>query len=216
MSIFQLLLLIVAGTLFYLFFKQIMSGNHPKRGVDFEASKADGQIGGISRPDKTFSTPHAEPTRMETLFQMADDAVAKGDMLEAKKALQSALIIEPENIEALQRIGYVYLQIKSYEDAKESYGKILSLDENDDLAHASLANVLHKIGGREEEALIHHQRAIQLDVSYAPHYFNYANTLYDLGRKEEALEAYKKAYELDGALQEAKEMIDQLSGGKNE
>ncbi len=70
------------------------------------------------------------------------------------------------------------------------------MDDNDDMAHASLANVLHKLSD-EEGAEKHHERAITLDPEYAPHHFNYANTLYDLGRKKEALVGYSKAYELD-------------------
>ncbi|TET88480.1 MAG: hypothetical protein E3J96_03280 [Sulfurovum sp.] len=210
MSTFQLLLLIVAGAVFYLFFKQLFSGNHPKRGVDFEAKVADEQIGGINRPDKTFSTPTVQPTRMEQLLAMADEAVAKGDMDEAQKALQSALIIDENNIDALQRSGYVSVQIEAYEQAKEHYEKIISLDENDDMAHVSLANVLHKLDD-EAGAEKHHERAIMLDEEYAPHHFNYANTLYDLGRTKEALIGYKRAYELDDSLEEAEKMIKKLS-----
>ena len=214
MTIFQLLLLIVAGGVFYLFFKQLFSGNFPKRGVDFEAKVADEQIGGINRPDKTFSTPTVEPTRMEQLLSMADEAVEKKDFDEAKKALGSALIIEPENVDALQKMGFVAMQTKDYAEAKESYEKLLTLDENDDMAHALLANALHKLGD-EEGAEKHHEKAITLDPEYAPHHFNYANTLYDLGRKKEALIGYKKAYELDDTLDVAKEMIEKL-GSENE
>lgn len=210
MSLFQLLLLVVAGVLFYLFFKQLFSGEHPKRGVDFEAKVPDEQIGGINRPDKTFSKPQVQPTRLDQLLKIADESVEKGDMLEASKALQSALIVEPENIEVLQRHGYVMLQIENNEEAKESFEKIISLDTNDDTAHTSLANTLHKMGD-EENALMHHEKAIGIDPEYAPHYFNYANTLHDLGRNDEALEAYKKAYALDNTLSEAKEMTERLS-----
>ena len=214
MTIFQLLLLIVAGGVFYLFFKQLFSGNFPKRGVDFEAKVADEQIGGINRPDKTFSTPTVEPTRMEQLLAMADEAVEKKDFDEAKKALGSALIIEPDNVDALQKMGFVAMQTEDYAEAKESYEKLLTLDENDDMAHALLANALHKLGD-EEGAEKHHEKAIVLDPEYAPHHFNYANTLYDLGRKKEALIGYKKAHELDNSLDVAKEMIDKL-GNENE
>lgn len=215
MTMFQLLLLAVAGVVFYLFFKQILSGTHPKRGVDFEAKTAEKQIGGISRPDKIFSASDKEqPTRIEALLQMADDAVVKGDMLEALKALQSALIVEKENVEVLQKIGYVYLQIKEYDKAKEAYEKILLSDKENDSAYAGLANALRK-AGQAEEAVGQYERAIALDSDYAPYYFNYANTLYDLGRKSLALEAYQKAYELDSTLDEAKKMIDQLSGELN-
>jgi len=178
--------------------------------VDFEAKVADEQIGGINRPDKTFSTPKIQPTRMEQLLTMADEAVAKGDMDEAQKALQSALIIDENNIDALQRSGYVSVQTEAYEQAKEHYEKIISLDENDDMAHVSLANVLHKLDD-EAGAEKHHERAIMLDEEYAPHHFNYANTLYDLGRTKEALIGYKRAYELDDSLEEAEKMIKKLS-----
>ncbi len=210
MSTFQLLLLIVAGGVFYLFFKQLFSGNHPKRGVDFEAKVADEQIGGINRPDKTFSRPTVQPTRMEQLLAMTDEAVEKKDYDEAKKALGSALIIDENNTEVLQKMGYVCMQTKDYSEAKESYEKLLSLDENDDMAHVSLANALHKLGD-EAGAEKHHKRAIELDEEYAPHHFNYANTLYDQGRTKEALIEYKKAYELDDSLEEAEKMIEKLS-----
>lgn len=209
MTTFQLLLLIIAGGIFYLFFKQLFSGNHPKRGVDFEAKVADDQIGGVNRPDKTFSRPTVVPSRMEQLLSMADEAVAKNDLDEAKKALQSALIIDENNIEVLQRSGYVAMQTKDYEEAKEYYEKIISLDEKDDMAHVALANAYHKLGD-DDKAEKHHKEAIKLDPEYAPHYFNYANTLYDLGRNDEALVSYKKAYEFDASLEEAKEMIAKL------
>ena len=211
MTTFQLFLLIVAGSIFYLFFKQLFSGSYPKRGVDFEAKLPDEQIGGVNRPDKTFSKPAIKPHRVDELLEMADSAVEKGDMLEARKAVDSALILDENNIEALRRNGYLKIEFEEYEEAKESYEKILSLDESDDVAHDSLANVLHKLG-ENEKALMHHERAIELDPEYAPHYYNYANTLYDLGRKEEALENYKKAYELDSSLEEAKKMIEELGG----
>jgi len=210
MSTFQLLLLLLAGAIFYLFFKQLFSGNHPKRGVDFEAQRADEQIGGISRPDKIFSKPTLQPTRMEQLLGMADDAIEKEDYEEASKALGSALILDENSIELLQRSGYVAMQQERYEEAKEHFEKLLSFDENDDMAHVSLANALHKLKD-EKGAEAHHEKAIMLDPEYAPHHFNYANTLYDLGRKEEALIGYKRAYTLDPALEEAQKMIKKLS-----
>ena len=209
MTIFQLLLFILAGIVFYLFFKQLFSGNHPKRGVDFEAKVADEQIGGINRPDKIFSKPTVQPSRMEQLFTMADEAIEKQDYEEAKKALGSALIIEENNVDALQKMAYVAIQTEDYTEAKEQYEKLLGIDPDDDMAHTLLANALHKLG-EESKAEIHHEKAITLDPEYAPHHFNYANTLYDLGRKQEALIGYKKAYALDRTIEEAKKMIDKL------
>ena len=211
MSIFQLFLLFLAASILYMFFKQLFSGSYPKRGVDFEAKNADEQIGGISRPDKTFSRPAVQPSRMEQLMNIADEAIEKKDFEEAKKALGSALIIDGNNVDVLQKMGYVCMESKDYAEAKETYEKLLSLDENDDMAHALLANALHKLDD-EAGAEKHHEKAIALDPEYAPHHFNYANTLYDLGRKKEALIGYKKAYELDDSIEVAKEMIEKLEG----
>ena len=211
MTLLQIILLILAGGIFYLFFRQLFSGNYPKRGVDYEAKVPDAQIGGINRPDKTFSTPHPEdsPDRITQLLDMAEEAMEKGDNLEAKKALQSLLILDENNTDALHRLGVVYLNMNDYTDAKSTYEKLLELNENDDLAHASLANTLHKLG-EDEEAVKHHERAIELDPTYAPHYYNYANTLYDMGDKSKALELYEKAYSIDPKLKAAEDMIREL------
>lgn len=211
MSTFQLFLLILAAAILYAFFKQLFSGSYPKRGVDFEAKNADAQIGGVNRPDKTFSKPTIQPSRMEQLLSMADEAIEKNDLEEAKKALGSALIIDENNIEVLQKMAQVAMQSKDYKEAKESCEKLIAIDDNDDMAHALLANALHKLGD-DEGAEKHHEKAISLDPEYAPHHFNYANTLYDLDRKKEALIGYKKAYELDDSIDAAKEMIEKLEG----
>ncbi len=129
--------------------------------------------------------------------------------MKLKKHCKVHVIIDENNIEVLQRSGYVAMQNSEYDDAKEYYEKIISLDDSDDMAHVSLANAYHKLGD-EDKAEKHHEEAINLDPEYAPHHFNYANTLYDLGRKDEALVGYKKAYELDNTLDEAKEMIAKL------
>jgi len=210
MTIFQLLLLIASATVFYMFFKQVSSGNHPKRGVDFEAKTSDEQIGGISRPDKIFARPTAHPDRLNELLTAADEAVERGDFDEASKALQSAIIIDEHNIDALHKSGYVFTQTQEYDRAKENYLQMISIDESDDMAHALLANTLHKLD-ENEASEIHHTKSMELDPEYAPHYYNYANTLYELGRNDEALVAYKRAYELDSSLDSAAEMIAKLS-----
>ncbi len=217
MSEFQLILSIIALVVFIIFFKQLFSGNYPKRGVDFEAKLPDTNIGGVSRADKIFkkeTSSEAIKSREEELENIARESIEKGDNIEAKKALQSLLILEPNNIEALRMQGTVNLNMNDYTNAKESFLKILELDEKDDLTHNLLANTLHKLG-EDDEAIKHHKRAIELDKSYAPYYFNYANTLYDLGKKDEALTMYEKALSFDHSLKEAKKMISELKNDNN-
>ena len=168
MSTFQILLLIISVAVFYLFFKQLLSGSFPKRGVDFEANNENEQIGSITQMDKSFSRPTPKPSRVEQLLNMADKAIEKEDFSEADKALSSALILEPENVGILLQYGFVLIQLERLEDAKDNYMIILELDEHEDIAHVSLANVLHKLE-EDEKAVEHHIRAIELDGDYASH-----------------------------------------------
>ncbi|SFV71558.1 O-linked GlcNAc transferase [hydrothermal vent metagenome] len=214
MTTFQLLLFIIAGGIFYLFFKQLFSGNHPKRGLDFKATVEDEQIGGINRPDKTFSRPEIQPTRMEELLTMADKAIERKDYDEANKALGSALIIDAKDVNALQKMGFLSMQMENFIEAKDAYAQLIALDANDDMAHALLANALHRLK-EDSKAEVHHKKSISLDDTYAPHYFNYANTLYDLKRYDEALVNYKASYALDNTLSVAKEMIDELESSED-
>ena len=210
MSTFQILLFIISVTVFYLFFKQLLSGSFPKRGIDYDAQNDNEQIGSITQMDKAFSRPIAKPSRVEQLLLMADVAIEKEDFLEADKALSSVLILEPENVGILLQYGFILIQLDRLDEAKDNYMVILELDEHEDMAHASLANVLHKLDDNEK-AIEHHVRAIELDGDYAAHYFNYANTLYDMENREEALRFYKRAFELDSSIEEAEKMIKELS-----
>ncbi len=210
MTIFQFLLLLLTLSIFYSFFRQLFSGDYPKRGVDFEAKREDEQIGSISNIGKSFQRPVVRPSRFEELISLADEAIEKKDFDEAKKALQSALIVEKNNTETLGKYGFVLIQLKEYEEAKDVYEDIIKIDKDDDMAYAILANCYNKLS-LKTQAITYHKISIKLDDEYAPHYFNYANTLYDMKNLEEALSMYKKAYKLDNSLDEAKKMIEMLS-----
>jgi len=214
MTFFQLILFALSAFIFYIFFKKLFSEDYPKRGIDFEAKKDNAQIGGINRPDKTFSEPTVEPTRLEQLIAMTDEAVGKGDLLEAKKAIQSALIVDKESSEVISRYAYILNESKEYEEAKEYYQKAIELNPEDDMLYASCANVLHKLG-EETNALEYHQKSIELDAEYAPHYYNYANTQYDQKEYTLALELYEKALTIDPKLAVAQEMITKIKTEKS-
>ena len=209
MTLFQLILLVATGTIFYLFFKQLFGSNYPKRGVDFEANVPKEQIGGLMQPERTFSRPAVSGSRIDELIHMADTAAEQGDWLEVKKAMQSAQILDENNADVLRRLATSLMHMHDYGEAQTVYESILVTHPEDDLAEASLANALHKLG-EDDAAIVHHQRAIDLDAEYAPHYYNYANTLYDLGRKDEAGEWYQKALAIDPEMDEAAKMIEEL------
>jgi len=213
MSSLQIILLIIAIGIFTIFFKQLFSGNYPKRGEDFEAkedSLKEIDINIFSNKDKKAQENSKDTkSRVQELFDIAQKALEDGNNIEAKKALQSLLIIEPNNTDAMRMLAVAYMNMNNYTKAKEVLNNLLQIDANDDLAYTLLANAEHKLG-EDENALIHHKKAIELDSTYAKHYYDYANTLYDLGRFDEAKANYQKAYSLDNSLKEAKEMLERI------
>jgi len=210
MSTFQFLLFLISAVVFYLFFKQLFSNSYPKRGVDFEAQNENEQIGGVTEMNKTFSTPAVQLSRLQQLNTMADDSIEKEDYLEADKALSSALILEPDNQEILLKYGFVLMNLERLSEAKETYLHLIELNPYQDVAHVLLANILHKLD-ENEQSIHHHRIAIDLNKKSAPHCYNFANTLYDMGQKDEAVKFYKRAFELDNSLEESKKMIKELS-----
>ena len=213
MTFFQLILFTLSAIIFYIFFKKLFSEDYPKRGVDFEAKRDNAQIGGINRVDKTFSKPTIEPTRLEQLLSMTDESVSKGDFEEAKKAIQSALIVDKDSIDVIRRYAYILNETKEYKESKEYYQKAISITPQDDMLYASLANVLHKLG-EDDMAIEYHQKSIELDGEYIPHIYNYANTYYDLGEYKKALKLYQDVVELDPNLKEATDIIDKIKSEK--
>ncbi len=211
MTVFQLILLVSAGTVFYLFFKQLFGGNYPKRGIDFEAEVSDERIGGLLDPGKTFAQTARSASRIDTLLDIANRSAEQEDWAEVEKAMQSARILDENNVEVLRRLGVALLHTGQHAEAAKTFETLVGIDPRDDLAESSWANALHQLGD-DAGALEHHERAVKMDPAYAPHYYNYANTLYDMGRREEALALYQKAYALDPELHSAKKMMEALQG----
>jgi len=207
MNEIQIILALLALTIFVIFFKQLFSGNYPKRGVDYGV-KESYTTSEFNFPKKSKQDNKAK-NRVKELFDIAKESLDKGDNIEAKKALQSLLILEPNNIDALRMLATAYMNMNDYTDAKETLLNLLELDKNDDLAHTLLANSYAKLS-EFDNAIKHHEIAIRIDPSYAPYYYNYANTMYNFGDKTKALKLYKKALELDPSLEDAKNMIKEL------
>ncbi len=210
MTIFQLLLFIATITVAILFFKQLFSGDLPANRVDIKPNRDEQDVAKETNFDKQIVAGMPRVPRVQQLMAMVNSAIEKQDFAEADKAISSALILEKDNVELLLQHGFILISLNRLEDAKETYLEVLKLNEQEDIAHASLANVYHKLE-EDELALNHHRKSIEIDDMYAPHYFNYANTLYDLSQKEQALAYYKKAYELDSSIEEAMRMIKELS-----
>jgi Flp pilus assembly protein TadD len=95
-----------------------------------------------SAPNKT------EPDIAETalppasaLVDQADTAYQRGETENARKILEEAAALEPENPEILNKLAFVTAKSGDRLKGIELYERSLELDENDDLTHNAIASL---------------------------------------------------------------------------
>ena len=95
------------------------------------------------------------------------------------------------------------LKMERYEEAVESFDKIISLDQSNAKAYNDRALVLSGGLNQDEEALASLEAALQIDLLNANAWYNKGMVLEKMERYNESLEAYRKAIDLDGDLDRA-------------
>lgn len=146
---------------------------------------------------------------INSLVLEADKAYALDDFKTAQEKLGEAYLLEPQNLEILNKLAFVHAKRGDIQLAIDLYNRSLGMDENDDLVHNALAS-LYRTNGSLMLAKEHYEKALRIDDTYAVTYYNYANLLVDLGEKAQAEEMYLRAIELDGQMNEAHEALETL------
>lgn len=202
MTLFHLLAL--AATLFfaYKFFEKINNLE------DKDVYPPDGEEKSPVRNLKAAIIHKDKAERFSGLVEKADECFEEGDILEAQKYLEDALIIK-DDAEVLNKLGFVYAQQEKFEEAEEAYTRAIALNPRDDSSHSAFASMLAKLE-RFEEAIEHYKKALIIDANYEVTYYNYANLLQKLDRFEEALHHYKIALRINPDFAEAQEEVVKL------
>ncbi len=150
---------------------------------------------------------------IQSLVREADDAYQSGDLKTAQEKLGQAYLIQPENIEILNKLAFVHAKRSDIQLAIDLYNRSLSMNENDDLTHNAIAS-LYRTKGSLVLAKEHYEKALAIDNAYAVTYYNYGNLLADLGENEKAQAMYLKAIELDNEMTQAHEALETLRRAK--
>lgn len=143
------------------------------------------------------------------LVEEADEAYQNEDFKTAQEKLGQAYLLEPQNLEILNKLAFIHGKRGDVQLAIDLYTRSLSMNENDDLVHNALAS-LHRIKGSRMLAKEHYDKALSIDDTYAVTYYNYANLLVDLGEKDQAEAMYLHVLELDSDMNEAREALENL------
>lgn len=120
----------------------------------------------------------------------------RDDIERAEADLRRLLVAEPENVHALNALGYTLA------DRTGRYEEALELIDRARLAEPDNAHIIDSYGwvlyrlGRHEDALVELRRAWSMlkDAEVAAHV---AEVLWVLGRRDEAREFFQRAHELD-------------------
>lgn len=157
-------------------------------------------------PKNSPSTPESHFPTSEILVDQADSAYERGEIENARAALEEASRMEPANPEILNKLAFVTAKSGDRLKGIELYERSLELDENDDLTHNAIAS-LYRSENAYERAQDHYLKAIEIDDEYAQTYYNYGNLLVDMGEIEQARTMYKRALELQSDFSEAREAL---------
>ncbi|MGD0464813.1 MAG: tetratricopeptide repeat protein [Tepidisphaeraceae bacterium] len=131
----------------------------------------------------------------ERILELATEHHRAGRLGEAEGLYRHILQAEPENAEALHRLGVLAIQTQNHQAAIELIGRAAEIRPASAIVHASLGQAL-SAAGRSGEAIVAFQRSLELRPDLLDALFGLGLALQAVGRREEAALAYQRLLEL--------------------
>jgi len=146
----------------------------------------------------------SNPTPQTLLEQLLEGLAfyEQGHHPKAKEIYEKVLKIEPNNFNALQLLGTLYLTSGENLKALTFFDQALAIDQTFPLVYSNKGNALQELN-RLEEALQNYNKAISLKPDYAEAYSNRGNVLRKINHLHEALASFEKAISLKPDYAEA-------------
>jgi arylsulfatase A-like enzyme/Flp pilus assembly protein TadD len=126
----------------------------------------------------------------------------RGTVEEAIRIYQRQLAADPENIEAMRRLGSCYKESGRYDKAVVYFTKAAYVTPEDAGAHADLAGMLRSMG-RLNEAMKEIKIAVKLDPENPEMVHDMGWVYQQMGKVDEAVIQYRKALDMDDSLPSA-------------
>jgi len=136
------------------------------------------------------------PNQIQKIVEYGLSLHQQGDFQGARINYEHALSIDPTHFMALQLMGSLLAQTKSYEAAIQYLSRAILLSPNFAPSHNNLGNVFLELR-RLDEALLSYEKAIALEDNFTLAYNNRGNALLELRRLDEALLSYEKAIAIE-------------------
>ena len=203
MTILQLLMLGASAYFAFKIYEHIQTLQDPKSGN----SNSNNTNYRNNQPVKTVDS--FSPFSAKELIEKADDAFEEQDFKKALAFLQEADAKEVNNPDTLFKIGYILQNQDDNDNALSYYKQALEVDKNNEYIHNSMASIYRQ---KKEftSAQMHLRESLAINDSNAITYYNYGNLLVDMDNKEEAINMYKKAIEINPDFEEAKIELEKI------
>lgn len=127
--------------------------------------------------------------------------------------LKSILKEDPENLQALIKIGNLSMDSNQYQEAVDAYSKALEIDPNNVNVRVDMGTCYRRLG-RSDRAIEEFKKAIDIDPNHKYAHMNLGIVLaYDFKKKEEAikeLEQFLKLAPTEPNVPQIRQFIEQL------
>ncbi len=159
--------------------------------------------------------PHLEhakqlqPNEPANRVNLANALLMAGELDRALREYEAAFAIDPENFGAQIGAGVAELRRGRPDAAAERFGAAIRLRPESALAHQNLADAL-LASQRFDEAIVHYQRAAQIDARNADALVGLARALRGSGRNADAIGALRAALAIQADHAEAERMLRKL------
>lgn len=131
--------------------------------------------------------------------------------------LRSATALRPDHADSWFNLGYALRQIRDYPGALDAYAQALGCGvSGPESAHVNRAVILSDYLERTEEAEQELRAALALNRNFLPAWLNLGGLMEDVGRPEEAADAYREALRIAPGNGSARARLCALRAHKGE
>ncbi len=133
-----------------------------------------------------------DPAMTASTMALVRIRLDQGRPRDAEAVLRRALDVAPDDMALLNNLGSLLAQHGDAAEGARLLERVAGHNDGSPVAHYNLANAL-KVCGEPARALEHYRRAVRLQPTLHGAWKNLGNLLVDLGRIDEAAEAYGAA-----------------------
>jgi predicted O-linked N-acetylglucosamine transferase (SPINDLY family) len=127
----------------------------------------------------------------DTLFRTAHSQYLAGNLAEAERLCSEALRVNPDHVDTLYLLGFMFFERGQFDDALRLYDHALAIAPRGEI-YAARGAVLSQLG-RHADALAAYDRAVALRPELFGAWTNRGNALLELAQLQDALASYDTA-----------------------